>query len=32
MPDYAFEVKFKSIYGPVTYPDPFKLKEVMPEK
>ena len=27
MPDYAVEVKFKSIYGPFTYPDPSKLKE-----
>ncbi len=26
MPDYAVEVKFKSIYGPFTYPDPAQLK------
>jgi len=27
MPDYVVEVKFKSIYGPFTYPDPAKLKQ-----
>ncbi|MEW6385950.1 MAG: hypothetical protein AB1491_00315 [Thermodesulfobacteriota bacterium] len=26
MPDYIVEVKFKSIYGPFTYPDPAQLK------
>jgi hypothetical protein len=26
MPDYAIEVKSKSIYGPFTYPDPAKLR------
>ncbi|MDI6854018.1 MAG: hypothetical protein QME75_10515 [Deltaproteobacteria bacterium] len=27
MPDFAVEVKFKSIYGPFTYPDPAMLKQ-----